>query len=59
MTPRSGNRVSFYEENGLDFAADNDCFNGFNERRYRMMVDRVRESPRLMWVVAPGCSSGP
>ncbi|MEK5449514.1 hypothetical protein [Paenibacillus sp. FSL R7-0331] len=53
LTPRSGN--SLESMTGLPWAADNDCFGGFDgpaETRFRAMLSRIKEASPL-FVSAP------
>lgn len=40
LTPRNGNTVESFGE--LPWAADNDCFNGFDETRFRQMLKKIQ-----------------
>ncbi|QAV20136.1 hypothetical protein PC41400_21695 [Paenibacillus chitinolyticus] len=51
LTPRAGN-LSYYTTSGIPWAADNDCFNGFDENRFMSMLDRMRGS-NPTFVTAP------
>lgn len=50
LTPRTGNSVDSIE--GLPWAADNDCFNRFDEHRFRLMLERIK-GHRPLFVTAP------
>jgi len=50
LTPRAGNTVE--SMCGLPWAADNDCFNGFDESRYLSMLQKIKgQSP--LFVTSP------
>lgn len=50
LTPRSGN--SFESMCGLPWAADNDCFNGLDELKFMLMLERIKGTDPL-FVTAP------
>lgn len=50
LTPRNGNTIE--SMGGLPWAADNDCFNGFDECRFVAMLEKIKgHSP--IFVTAP------
>lgn len=53
LSPRQYSRVDATAALGWTWAADNDCFQGLNERRYVAMLDAITGIPRCRFVVAP------
>jgi hypothetical protein len=52
LTPRHGPNLD--EMSGLQWAADNDCFQGLDERRWRTMLGAIQHaSGRCLFVVVP------
>lgn len=51
--PRNHNRMADTVRAGYVWAADNDAFNGFNETRYRKMLDDLEGIPGCLFVTAP------
>ncbi|MGG3456934.1 hypothetical protein, partial [Paenibacillus rhizolycopersici] len=45
LTPRSGNSIESMK--GLPWAADNDCFNGFDEKRFISMLEKIKNTNPL------------
>jgi hypothetical protein len=54
ISPRSGNSIERFIQAGRPWAADNDAFLAWDEKRFEMMLDRIRRasSPPL-WVACP------
>lgn len=53
LTPANGNSVESILKTRLDWAADNGCFNGLNEKSFVLMLNKIQGSPRLKWVACP------
>jgi hypothetical protein len=53
LSPRHYARVAATAAAGIPWAADNDCYSGFNERRYRGMLEAVNGLAGCRFVVAP------
>lgn len=53
LTPTAGNRVDFALDQGLPWAADNAAFSGFNEKKFKKMLNRIAGKPGCLWVAAP------
>ena len=53
LTPSNGNRIETLLETGLPWAADNAAFSGFNEDRFRRMLDRIEGRAGCLFVAAP------
>lgn len=53
IQPRHTARIEATAEAGLDWAADNDCFQALNVVRYRRMLDRITGLPGCRFVVVP------
>lgn len=53
LTPRKTNSVNLLKETGLWWAADNDCFNGFNETEFVKMLGKIKGKPKCLFVNCP------
>lgn len=53
LSPRQFARAADTAQAGMPWAADNDCFQGLNERAYRSMLDAIYGLPGCRFVVAP------
>ena len=55
IQPRSGNDIGEIASCGMRWAADNDCFQGLNERAYTAMLNQFAlvDRSRLLFVTAP------
>lgn len=53
ITPRHTSSIELTAEAGLTWAADNDCFQGLDERRYVDMLDRITGLAGCKFVTVP------
>jgi hypothetical protein len=53
VQPRSYSSIERTAHEGIRWAADNDCFQGLNERQYLMMLDRIAGLPGCEFVTVP------
>ena len=53
LSPRQFSRAYDTAQSGMPWAADNDCFQGLDARRYRAMLDAIHGLPGCKFVVAP------
>lgn len=53
LTPRNGNAVKGFIEGGSPWACDNSAYSDFDADKFRRMVGRVEDRPRLLWVAVP------
>lgn len=65
VTPHTGNRITEIAATGRPWAADNGCFNGFDERAFLHLLEQIRHAGVLvcmshspartypLWVVCP------
>jgi hypothetical protein len=53
LTPNNRNAVSWCVQTGLPWAIDNGAFSGFDPDRFRRLLRRAADKPRLLWVVCP------
>ncbi len=53
LSPRQFSRAHDTAQAGIPWAADNDCFQGLDETRYRAMLDAIYGLPGCRFLVAP------
>lgn len=53
LQPRHVSSVELTAAAGIPWAADNDCFQGLDERAYRRMLDRLEGLPGCLFVTVP------
>lgn len=53
IQPRHTSSVQETHQSGTPWAADNDCFQGLNETKYRAMLKKIAPLDSLKWVTAP------
>lgn len=53
ITPRHTSSIERTAEAGIVWAADNDCFQGLDEKRYVAMLDRIAGLPGCRFVTVP------
>lgn len=53
FSPSAGNSIKPIVQNSVPWAADNDCFTGFNEQKYRKMLIKLVNHPGCLFVTAP------
>jgi hypothetical protein len=53
LTPSNRNGMAATLGTGLMWAADNGCFSGFDEKKFRRFLRKVTIMPRCLWVVCP------
>ena len=53
LTPNNRNSVSSMLSTGLPWAADNGCFSGFNEEKFKRFIEKIRGSQGCLFVVVP------
>jgi hypothetical protein len=53
VTPRHWSNVPGMVSRGIEWAADNDAFNGFDETRFTTMLDGIEGAPGCRFVTCP------
>lgn len=53
IQPRHTSSIEATAAAGIPWAADNDCFQGLDERKYRAMLDRLEGLPGCLFVTVP------
>lgn len=53
LQPRHFSSVTRTAEEGIPWAADNDCFQGLNAPAYRKMLDAISNKPGCLFVTVP------
>jgi hypothetical protein len=51
LNPRNMNNPEYIK--GMRWAADNDCFNGFNQEIFIRMLEKIKDLPNCLFVTAP------